>query len=744
MKEQPFPYLEPRGFSRPIPLERWLPDCPVGVIDQYLYQRQNEAGWVLDPFGANPLLDLEAAHSQRVLAAINNPVLVFLLRMLAHPREKREFVSIISRLASQSRGQERLELHLKRLYQTRCQNCRSEVQVEGYLWQRGSDQPFAKLYTCPSCGDTGERPVTEEDLQILEPLRRGEALHRGRALARVLQGSELDRETVSDALKVYQSRPLYVLFTLLNKIEGMIWEEGERELADAIMISLLEAGTSLFTWPLTNNAPHLLNVPQIFFERNLWSELERCIDLWSQPAPQVEIKFWPELLEKKGICLFTGPIRNLKSLPDEVQITSLLCLPPRPSQSFWTLSALWSAWLWGKETAKTFTQVLDRRRFDWHWHSRALQQAFAHSVKLQAPPGEVYLQISEVNANMIFATFAAAAQAGLLLKGCAYQSVEKPVQSIWQKNERNLVPVLSPAAYSLAAHAMRSFLLERGEPCEFSRLYTVALTEWARKGHLSLPIAEFDQEKSSEIQMGVEKLFTDHESFRRYDASSQELDSGKWGLVDWEGAQTVLDDRIETAINELLQKTNSLPSLSIRQALNQQFTDCLTPASPEIEEILVSYANWQDAELAWRLHENELQANRLADLKEMKRLLQQLAPRLGYETREEEICLWQEGKRVAYCFFLSTQANLSTAIDAWTGREGVPVFLFPGSRAKLLYQKMMRDGRLRERSSGWQLVKFRALRALAAQSDLNRATWAMGLGNDPIEEAATTQLRIFG
>jgi hypothetical protein len=744
MKVQPLIYLEPRGFSRPIPLERWLPDCPVGVFGQYLQQKQTGEGWVLDPFGANPLLDLEAAQKRRILVASNNPILVFLLRMLAQPREKAEFVSVISRLASQSRGQERLEPHLKRLYQTQCQSCRSEIQVQGYLWQKGSDQPYAKVYTCPVCGDTGERLVTEVDLQILDPLRRGEALHRGRALARVLQGSELDRETVVDALTVYQARPLYVLFTLLNRIEGMPWSDGERDLADAMMISLLEAGTSLFAWPLTNSTSHLLNVPQVFYERNLWSELEKCVDVWSQPASRIEMKQWPELVEGAGICLFPGPVRNLGPLPAEMKITSLLCLPPRPSQSFWTLSALWSAWLWGKETSKTFSSVLDRRRFDWHWHSRALQQAFTHSVKLQDQSGEVFIQVSDVSSAMIFASFAAAAQASLLLKGCAYQSAEKPLQSIWQKKERNLVPVLSPSAYSLAAHTLRSLLLQRGEPCEFLRLYTAALSEWAQKGYLAIPGAAFTQEKSSEIQAGLDKLFADRETLRRFGATSQELESGKWGLVDWDGAEVALSDRVEAAALEILQKEISVPAESPREVLNQRFSGCQTPDSQSIEDILISYADWQEAGLSWRLHANEHSEMRFRDLVEMKQLLQRLASRLGYEMIGETTYSWRVGNHVAYWFFLSSQANLSTAIDAWANQEGEPVFLFPGSRAKLLHQKMERDGRLRERSQGWHLVKFRALRAMAAQSDLNQATWAMGLGNDPIDEAETTQLRIFG
>ena len=371
------PYISPQGMARPIPLERMLPECPVGVIRKFFSTDQNEIVWTLDPFGSNPLLSLEAAAAgKKVLLACNNPILIFMLKLLAAPPEKEAFLSVLSDIASQMRGEERLETHIKGLYQTHCAICRAPVQAEGYLWRRADSAPYARIYQCPNCGDEGERPVTEEDLAILMPLRRGEPIHRGRALNRVLHGNEEDRPAVEEALKVYNARSLYVVFSLLNKLEGMTFSAQERALADAMMVCLLDAGTSLWTWPFLADHPRQLTLPAVYFEKNLWVELERSIDLWSQPTRLVELTLWPQVPDGPGICLFAGPVRNLEKLPGEIHIDSLICLPLRPNQAFWTLSALWTAWLWGRDAQNRFNQVLGRRRFDWHWHTQALTQAF--------------------------------------------------------------------------------------------------------------------------------------------------------------------------------------------------------------------------------------------------------------------------------------------------------------------------------------------------------------------------------
>lgn len=739
------PYINPQGMARPIPLERMLPECPVGVIRKFFDTESNEITWVLDPFGSNPLLGLEAAAAgKKVLLACNNPILVFMLKLLATPVKKEAFLSVLSDIASQVRGEERLETHIKGLYQTRCAICHAPVQAEGYLWRRADSAPYARIYQCPNCGDEGERPVTEEDLAILMPLQRGEPIHRGRALNRVLRGNEEDRSAVEEALKVYNARSLYVVFSLLNKLEGMTFSTQERILADAMMICLLDAGTSLWTWPALTDHPRQLTVPAVYFEKNLWAELERSIDLWSQPNCPVALTSWPQIPNNAGICLFPGPVRDLEKLPEELRIDCLLCLPPRPNQAFWTLSALWSAWLWGRDAQNRFNQVLGRRRFDWHWHTQALTQAFKKAASLAVRPLKAFTQISEPSSGMIFATIAASHFAGFRLEGLAMNSSEAPVQSMWQTGQKEAQPSKANPQL-IAREAIRSVLLSLGEPTSYVNLYTAVMSELADHNCLPVNLKEFTQEKNTELQGLVARLFADEEFLRRYDASSQEVESGKWGLTNWQGSQFTLADRVEEKLVAYLQEETPLPAEQVSLKVNVAFPGLITPPIDLVENILASYADWDEARFVWRLREKEYQLNRKKDLSEALHVLQQLGHKFHYQCSGEQPLRWEENGQTFYRFFLTSGALLSQFVLSGEVDSIQSVLVFPGSRAGLLKFKLARDPQLRELTAhNWHFLKLRTLQGISTLNDLSREMWAMQLDSDPINFTETTQLRIFG
>ena len=741
------PYLGPSGLAQPIPLERFLPTCPVGVVAQFYVAASAPTGWALDPFGSNPLLDLEAAASGRqVLVACNNPILLFLYQWLARRPEKLPLNGVLSELASQARGSERLETHIKGLYQTRCVICRTPIQADGYLWKRGESAPYARVYHCSVCGDTGERLVSEEDLALLQPLQRGEAIHRGRAISRVLRGQEEDRAAVEEALKVYNPRALYVLFTLLNKLEGMPLTPERRVLAEALMISLLDAGTSLWSWPALTDQPRQISLPAVYYEKNLWTELERSVDLWAQPGGAVELTTWPQLPNGAGICLFPGPIRNLEKLPTGLEISHWLCLPPRPNQAFWTLSALWSAWLWGKEVSTTFAQVLGRRRFDWYWHTRALQQALASAAKLTPIGTPAFLQIGEPSAAMTFACMTTCVSADMALHGLAYQSAQTPIQMIWQ-TQRPPESAAKPNPQPIAREAIRTLLLQLGEPTPYLHLFTAATGTLAVNHGLPTGLRELTQEKTTELLGLLNHLFSEQDFLRRYEASAQELESGKWGLADWRGSQEPLADRVESEMVRLLRKEGSLSADKVGRLIHTAFPGFLTPAPDLLEFCLNAYADWDPTSNRWLLRERESQARRKSDLQAAQHVLAVIGDKLGYRCEGTQPLRWSEAKGSAYRFYFSEGARVSRFAETGEDEddEGESVLVLPGSRAALLKFKLLRDPRAREATAhGWHFLKLRALLVLSNRNDLTRASWAMQLDSDPINLDETTQLRIFG
>ena len=129
---------------------------------------------------------------------------------------------------------------------------------------------------------------------------------------------------------------------------------------------------------------------------------------------------------------------------------------------------------------------------------------------------------------MIFATIAASHFAGFRLEGLAMNSPEAPVQSMWQTGQKEAQPSKANPQ-SIAREAIRSVLLSLGEPASYALLYMAVISELADHNCLPVNIKEFTQEKNTELQGLVARLFADEEFLLRYDASSQEVESGKWG-----------------------------------------------------------------------------------------------------------------------------------------------------------------------------------------------------------------------
>src|SRR5512140_728605 len=249
MRELSKPFLNGSGLIPNLPLARFLPALPAGMGAAWLKANLAPDSLVLDAFGSTPTLALEAARAgYRVLVVSNNPVLSFMLELLASAPRAEEFQSALAELASARRGEERLELHLQALYQTECPNCGRKIQAQAFLWRKGEAQPYARLLRCPHCSHEGEHALHPADLGRVEPPGSA-ALHRSRALERVSQAGDAAREGAEEALQGFLPRPLYFLSTLINKLEGPSFSPEKRRLLTALVLSACDEATSLWQYP---------------------------------------------------------------------------------------------------------------------------------------------------------------------------------------------------------------------------------------------------------------------------------------------------------------------------------------------------------------------------------------------------------------------------------------------------------------------------------------------------------------
>src|SRR5215211_3568209 len=331
------PYIPGMRPVEPGPLARFTPPLEEGVISAWLPAHAPSGSWVLDPFGFSPRLALEAARAgYRVLVTVNNPITRFLLEMSARPPSETDFKAALADLAASKKGEERLGAHLQSLYLTPCEKCGNEIYADSFLWRKGEEAPYARIYTCPHCEDSGEREANPLDIERAKKIAGTDTLHRSRAFERVAALEDEDRIYAEEAIEHYLPRPLYFLTTVINRLDSLNLTPERRRALSALILLTCDAGNTLWDHPTQRRRPKQLNIPNQFREYNLWTQLERALSRWTETGSGVLMEMWPDQPPESGaICIFEGRLKELADeVKKEVPIAAVIGSLPRPNQAF--------------------------------------------------------------------------------------------------------------------------------------------------------------------------------------------------------------------------------------------------------------------------------------------------------------------------------------------------------------------------------------------------------------------------
>ncbi|MEN4010729.1 MAG: hypothetical protein AB1453_14195 [Chloroflexota bacterium] len=740
-------FIADEGSLPPMPLGRYLPPLPAGVISAWLRANVAPGSWVLDPIGAHPQLALEAARAgYRVLVASNNPVLSFLTEILAAAPPRDEFESALAALASSKRGEERLERHIQSLYLTPCAACGRSVPAQAFIWQREPLQLIARIYRCANCGDEGERPATSHDLERLA-LPGSDALHRSRALLRVVTDqAPQQKELVEEALKTYLPRPLYVLTTLINKCDALPLAAERRKLLTALLIQVCDEANTLWQHPSARPRPRQLTIPALFRENNLWLALENALSFWDQDSAPVPLSIYPQPPGGAGICLLRGRAKALLPLSQAIQPAALISVLPRPNQAFWTLCALWSGWLWGRDAVQSLRGALERRRYDWYWMAQAVSRVLSGLRRELTVSTPFFALVPETIPGFLLSAFSAPPTAGFDLRGFALDSESELAQFTWQ----TAASQASAAAVNpkqLIEQAIIHHLEERGEPARYQPLYAAALTALKRNGLLPGQINALNSDLLTRTQAILADVLDERSRFARFAARQQSEEGGFWWLAQPSAGIAPLADRVEKEIVALLEQTEAIRLNQLKQALYSRFPGLLTPPTDLIRAVLESYAQPVSGLTdAWQLRAEDAAAHRRADLDHARSGLENLARKLGYTLSGGEALTWHNPDgSPAYQFHFLVSSNISRVIFQ---PQPLPprscILVLPGGRTALLGFKLRRDPHLRAVfEQGWRLLKFRHLRQLTARPVLSPALWEELLDGDPPHWDEAVQMSMF-
>ncbi|NLN69647.1 MAG: hypothetical protein GX142_02505 [Chloroflexi bacterium] len=737
------PYISGSGPPPELPLGRFLPPIPAGMALAWCRENLNPGDWVLDPFGYNPLVLIEiAAAGHPVLVSINNPIHTFLLNILTRAPQAEDLIAALQDLAVASKGNERMEPYIRSLYRVNCANCNQQIEAEAFLWKRDAKQPYAAVVDCTICGANGEQLLSQSALDNLTPLPPKE-LHLARALNRIVKHNDTLRDHVESILNVYPARPLIILQTIINKLESLEQSPERRELLTALILSAADRGNSLWAYPSPRHRPRQIKVPVVYMERNLWKVMEEAVSTWQVVKTPIRRSEWQGLPDQpEGIYIYKGRFRELTPPPPEGSIKAVLAAIPRPNQAFWSLSALWTGWIWGQEAVAPIRQVLSRQRYDWNWHCLALMGVFETIASLKPAPPKVCGLVAENEPMLLLATLLAAETKGFGLQAFAQSTDDQLAQCQW-------MPLAQPApnshpepALAVARAAVSEYLQKKGEPAAYQCVHTAALTGLAKNNQLTIDIfLQNPNQMTSETHHWLETIFHDTSLLTRVTGDAATIEAGEWWLSHPEPVMLSQIDILEEAIYNHLLSSPISTAEKVRSIAYRALPGIFTPEDEQVLNSLASYADLVDPDQhQWMLREGEYPDARQVGQQQLLQSLNSIAQRLGYHVSGSNPLYWHEHPAVLpkYRLHVLNTAIVSPYIWGNFAPAETNLLVIPGSRANLLAYKQQQNILLRDKlSAGFLVIKFRLVRDLEVNPLLSRDLFKDQIHADPPEYRAS-------
>lgn len=730
--ELPFPVGSPPLEAGP--LARFLPPLEEGVAARVLDRLAPPDAHILDPFGASPRLAVEIARTGRgVTVAVNNPILRFILEHTAQPFRLSELQAALAQLAAATKDGSRLELFLLDLYRSECARCGGEVTADYYTWEREQGELVSKGYACENCGYTGESPATEADWERAESYaRRG--LARALALEQVAPAGDPDRDHAEAALAVYPGRALYGLTTLINKLQQLTLEAPIRAAIHALLLTTFDEVNALWGHPEGRSRPRQLIASQHFREKNIWRALERSVSAWAlkDPGVRLEVGLSEAAPDPGTIALFPGSVRDLAAALPEGSVSFLLTVPPRPNQAFWTLNALWAAWLWERETAASIKVALRRRRYDWVWHANAMRTVMKAVTPVLTLEAQLAVILPEAEPGFVAATLSAFDMSGYSLEGRALRLPDQQAFFTWSLSDGRPKPYAQTALQESIRSTLQTTLEQRADPTEFATLHSAVWSDLARQRQLAPQWKAESTPPLTQIGEWLTSALADRKRFMHLSPGA-DPERGRYWLQEFVREEKPLGDRVEKLVLEILREQRNITELELDDRVCQALPGILTPGRRLVKACLRSYAHFQEDGIHWILRPEDEPEARAQDCRDMVRLLNELGRRLGYEVRGKSPLTWtdERGERV-YAFYIFETAEMSEMV--YEQPEPETRLVLPGGRAALVAEKARRNPRLLAwLQEGTRVVKFRHVRRLTSEMTLTKENLGERLAIDPPE-----------
>ena len=738
-------------------LARLRRPIPPHVTTAYTTAYSEPGETVLVPYCQGPSTVREITEGGRRALALNfDPSVVGVLRTALLPLPERKLVAVVARLGDSMKQGVPLSQYLKNLYASFCPACLRPAVADYFVWDREQDAPVAKYIRCPSCGWDGRTAVESEDRDRLAqvPVR---GMHYHYVLDRVAPQtlSESFRARAESLLRLYSPRNLYALAELTIRIEGLFQDQAQHQALTALLLDCLDRCSSLTPLPSSIARRRGLSRPNRYLERNVWfafrESITRLQSSSGRPIPEPAPSIGAFCASQEGTAVYVGQglVRDLPEILAPHSIRLILFSPPALDAAAWTLSYLWGAWLHGNDSVTALRPLVRQRTHDATWYARVMASSLRRLAGLLRKDGRLVLVLSGESTVVLEALTLAALRARLdvatlLQCGADYRLELTP--------SLPPVPPASPVSLEeqiveVVLKAAMGLIQARGEPVPWRTLHAEVQRQLAATG-LPARALGAQTEELSPLDLVGDKVRASLENPELMRLAGPEGQEELWWLADPAEVDTPLCDRVERATHQILENSLGTTEEEFAAKVYRQFPGSLTPDAGLIAACLRSSGRQSTAGY-WQLRPEDLPAERKAERHRVIQDLLALGKRLGYRTvpgREPFDVAWFGGETVRALFLVRWQAALgkTLALSGWT-QNARPYLVIPGGRAALVSYKLAHNPLWQQAvdEAGWRFIKYRHVRRLVAQPELDEYVLQTIVGLDPIVEQEAAQLSLF-
>jgi hypothetical protein len=410
--------------------------------------------------------------------------------------------------------------------------------------------------------------------------------------------------------------------------------------------------------------------------------------------------------------------------------------------------------------AEPLRPLLRQRTPDPAWYARVMAGSLRTLAGLLRDEGRLVLVLTGQRPALLEALMWAATWAGLGVSTLVQRGSDYRLELVPGSPKPASVST-RPLHLQIRAAAVESAtdtIQARGEPVPQRTLHTAAYHRLAERGFLAGAVSGED-EASSSPDMVAEQIDAALEDpvFQRLVAI--ERNEELWWLAEPAHLAEPLCDRVERAAYAILQDTLALPEPDFAEAVSAWFPGVLTPEEALLSACLRAYGQ-ERTPGHWQLRTEDLSQAREAECQVIVESLLELGARIGYRAerwRPFDVAWMEAGgekqgaqQRAAWwlaaAFVVRWQAALSEAL-ALSGQapEANLYLVIPGGRAELVSHKLAHNPLWKQEVEhrGWRFIKYRHVRQLLAEPEVNKYTLRTIVGLDPIVERETAQIPLF-